>query len=160
MRRDSKLSSVLHLLLHMAHKGEPLTSEALAGFLDTNPVLVRRTLAGLRERGYVGSGKGHGGGWVVTADLHRVTLRDIYEAVGSPAIFAMGNRVDNPACLVEQAVNGALAEAFADAEALLIERFANVTLAELSERFNAQYAQQHVQPQHVHHQGANHEHKP
>jgi DNA-binding IscR family transcriptional regulator len=149
MRRDSKLSSILHLLLHMAHSARPLTSEELAGFLDTNPVLVRRTLAGLRERGYVGSGKGHGGGWVVTADLRQVTLRDIYEAVGSPAVFAMGNRVEHPECLVEQAVNQSLASAFEEAEALLIERLSNVTLAELSERFNAQYAQ---------HRGGHHEH--
>ncbi|WP_230024820.1 Rrf2 family transcriptional regulator [Massilia sp. Bi118] len=148
MRRDSKLSSILHLLLHMAHSERPLTSEELAGFLDTNPVLVRRTLAGLRERGYVGSGKGHGGGWVVTADLQQVTLRDIYEAVGSPTVFAMGNRMDNPECLVEKAVNQSLASAFEEAEALLIQRLSNVTLAELSERFNAEYAQ---------HRGGNHE---
>jgi len=151
MRRDSKLSSVLHLLLHMAHSDRPLTSDELAGFLQTNPVLVRRTLAGLRERGYVGSGKGHGGGWIVTADLGRVTLRDIYEAVGSPTVFAMGNRVDHPECLVEKVVNQSLASAFDDAEALLINRFAGVTLAELSERFNAQYAQ---------HRGARHDHHP
>ena len=151
MRRDSKLSSVLHLLLHMAHSDRPLTSDELAGFLQTNPVLVQRTLAGLRERGYVGSGKGHGGGWIVTADLGRVTLRDVYEAVGSPTVFAMGNRVDHPECLVEKVVNQSLASAFDDAEALLISRFAGVTLAELSERFNAQYAQ---------HRGARHDHHP
>ncbi|WP_313704625.1 Rrf2 family transcriptional regulator [Massilia sp.] len=156
MRRDSKLSSVLHLLLHMAHSDRPLTSDELAGFLQTNPVLVRRTLAGLRERGYVGSGKGHGGGWVVTADLGRVTLRDIYEAVGSPTVFAMGNRVDHPECLVEKVVNQSLASAFDDAEALLISRFAGVTLAELSERFNAQYAQ----PQYAQHRGDHHVHHP
>jgi len=149
MRRDSKLSSVLHLLLHMAHSDRPLTSDELAGFLHTNPVLVRRTLAGLRERGYVGSGKGHGGGWVVTADMATVTLRDIYDAVGAPTVFAMGNRVEEPSCLVERVVNQSLASAFDEAEALLIQRFAGVTLAELSERFNAQYA---------HHRGAHHVH--
>jgi len=134
--------------MHMAHSGAPLTSEQLARFLHTNPVLVRRTLAGLRERGYVASGKGHGGGWVLSADLREITLRDIYEAVGSPAVFAMGNRVDHPTCLVERAVNDSLADAFADAEALLIARLADVTLAELSERFKQQYAQ---------YQGAHHE---
>jgi DNA-binding IscR family transcriptional regulator len=151
MRTDSKLSSILHLLLHMAHSDRPLTSEELAGFLHTNPVLVRRTLAGLRERGYVGSEKGHGGGWVVRADLRRVTLRDIYEAVGSPTVFAMGNRVEQPDCLVERVVNESLAEALAEAEALLIARFSQVTLAALSERFNAQYAQ---------HGGTRHAHRP
>lgn len=142
MRTDSKLSSILHLLLHMAHSDRPLTSEALAGFLHTNPVLVRRTLAGLRERGYVASEKGHGGGWVVSADLRRVTLRDVYEAVGSPTVFAIGNRVEQPGCLVEQVVNQSLADALAEAEALLLDRFAQVTLAELSERFNALYSKQ------------------
>ena len=144
MRTDSKLSSILHLLLHMAHSDRPLTSEELAGFLRTNPVLVRRTLAGLRERGYVASEKGHGGGWVVAADLRRVTLRDVYEAVGSPTVFAIGNRVEQPGCLVEQVVNQSLADALAEAQALLLARFAQVTLAELSERFNAQYPKQGV----------------
>ena len=149
MRRDSKLSSILHVLLHMAHADRPFTSDELAGFLDTNPVLVRRVLAGLRERGYVGSDKGHGGGWTITCDLRRVTLRDIYEAVGSPTVFAMGNRSEQPECLVERAVNDALSSAFDEAEALLIERFKDVTLADLSTRFNDEYAK---------HKGASHAH--
>ena len=149
MRRDSKLSSILHLLLHMAHSDRSLTSDELAGFLQTNPVLVRRTLAGLRERGYVGSVKGHGGGWVITADLHQVTLRDIYTSVGSPVVFAMGNRDEHPDCLVEKVVNEALTSAFDEAEALLISRFADLTLADLSARFNAQYAR-HGEDHHEH----------
>jgi DNA-binding IscR family transcriptional regulator len=141
MRRDSKLSSILHLLLHMAHSKRPLTSDELAAFLQTNAVLVRRTLAGLRERGYVGSEKGHGGGWIITADLHQVTLRDIYTSVGSPAVFAMGNRDPHPQCLVERVVNDSLTSAFDEAEALLIARFSDVTLADLSNRFNSQYGE-------------------
>lgn len=149
MRRDSKLSSILHLLLHMAHHKRPYTSDELASFLQTNPVLVRRTLAGLRERGYVGSEKGHGGGWIITADLNQVTLRDIYASVGSPAIFAMGHRDAHPACLVERVVNQSLTSAFDEAQALLIGRLAEVTLADLSARFSAQYPD-HGASQHVH----------
>jgi DNA-binding IscR family transcriptional regulator len=141
MKRDSKLSSILHLLLHMAHSKRPLTSDELASFLQTNPVVVRRTLAGLRERGYVGSEKGHGGGWVITADLHDLTLHDVYVSVGSPTVFAMGNRTDHPDCLVEKVVNQSLTNAFDEAETLLVRRLADVTLADLSERFNAQYTE-------------------
>lgn len=125
----------------MAHSRRPLTSDELAAFLQTNAVLVRRTLAGLRERGYVGSEKGHGGGWIITADLHQVTLRDIYTSVRSPAVFAMGNRDPHPQCLVERVVNDLLITAFDEAEALLIARFSDVTLADLSNRFNAQYGE-------------------
>lgn len=91
----------------------------------------------------------HGGGWVIIADLRQVTLRDVYEAVGSPTVFAMGNRVDHPECLVEKVVSQSLAKAFDEAEALLIRRLADVTLAELSEQFNAQY-KQHRGDHHAH----------
>lgn len=149
MKRDSKLSSVLHVLLHLAHSDRPMTSEQMAAMLGTNPVLVRRVLAGLRERGYISSERGHGGGWSITCDLSKVTLRDIYDAVGAPTVFAMGNRNEHSSCLVEQAVNASLAGAFAEAEALLVERLGQVTLADLSRDFNGRYAiHLHGKPHH------------
>lgn len=55
------MSGVLHVLLHMAEADGPITSERLAMMMGTNPVVVRRTMAGLRDLGLVASGKGHGG---------------------------------------------------------------------------------------------------
>ena len=94
-------------------------------------------MSGLRDQGYVKSEKGHGGGWTLACDLARVTLRDVYEALGRPSLLAIGNRSDAPECLVEQAVNSALDQAFEDAEALLLARFGEVTLAALSADFHA-----------------------
>ncbi len=132
MKRDSRLSGVLHVLIHMADPEGPVTSEVMARAMNTNPVVMRRTMAGLRKAGLVRSEKGHGGGWTLTCDLDKVTLRDIYHALGSPTLLAMGNRTEAPGCLVEQAVNRALGRAFDDAEAMLLERFGEVTLAELA----------------------------
>ncbi|MFD0986891.1 RrF2 family transcriptional regulator [Methyloligella solikamskensis] len=137
MKRDSKLSGVLHVLLHMAEEDGPVRSEMLAKAMCTNPVVVRRVLGGLREAGYVRSEKGHGGGWSIDRPLTEITLLDIYRALGSPALLAMGNRTESPGCAVEQAVNAALNDAFDDAEALLLSRFGEVTLAALSEDFHA-----------------------
>ncbi len=131
------MSGVLHVLLHMAEHEGPATSEVLAKAMDTNPVVIRRTMAGLRDQGYVRSEKGHGGGWTLACDLSKVTLRDIYAALGSPSLLAMGNRTEAPGCLVEQAVNAALDQAFDDAEALLLARLGEVTLAMLSADFHA-----------------------
>lgn len=136
MKRDSRLSGVLHVLLHMAEQGAAATSETLAKAMCTNPVVIRRIMAGLREQGYVRSEKGHGGGWTLACDLTGVTLRDVYSALGSPALLAIGNRTEMPGCLVEQAVNAALNQAFDDAEALLLGRLGDVTLAMLSADFH------------------------
>jgi Rrf2 family protein len=132
MQLDGRLSRMLHILIHMAQHDGPMTSETAAAMLHTNPVVVRRTMAGLREAGYVSSVKGHGGGWTLARPLAEITMRDIYRAVGEPRIFAIGPADPAPQCLVEQAVNGSMASALQDAEALLIARLGEVTLAQIA----------------------------
>ena len=136
MRRDSRLSGVLHVLLHMAEMDGPVTSETMATIMGSNPAAIRRTMAGLREAGLVRSEKGHGGGWTIERPLSDITLGDIYASLDSPELFAMGNRTDAPGCLVEEAVNAALGSAFDEARALLLNRFAAVPLAQLSADFH------------------------
>lgn len=137
MRRDGRLSGVLHVLLHMAEQDGPVTSEVLARAMGTNAVVVRRTMAGLREQGFVRSEKGHGGGWTLARPLDGITLRDIYDALGRPSLFAIGHRTEAPGCLVEQAVNAALDRSLDEAETLLLARFGEVSLAMLSADFHA-----------------------
>jgi DNA-binding IscR family transcriptional regulator len=140
MNLDTRLSAILHILLHMAEYDRPVTSDLLAKAMQTNPVVVRRTMAGLRENGLVRSERGHGGGWSIACDLETVTLRDIHAALGGASLLAIGHRSAHPSCLVEQAVNDALGEAFADAEALLLARLGSVTLAQLSADFHRRMA--------------------
>lgn len=135
MKRDGKLSGMLHVLLHLADTDKAVTSERLAQMMSTNPVVIRRVMAGLRAQGLVQSEKGHGGGWRLGRPLVEVTLAEVYRAVGEPELFAMGNRTENPECLVEQAVNAAIDNALSDAEALLMQRFGEVTLAMLATDF-------------------------
>lgn len=137
MKQDSRLSGILHVLLHMAEHEGPSTSETLARAMQTNPVVIRRIMAGLRERGFVHSEKGHGGGWTMARKLSDVTLRDVYDALGAPALLAIGNRTENPDCLVEQVVNAALADSFQEAETLLLARFGDITLDMLHADFHA-----------------------
>ncbi|WP_132144818.1 Rrf2 family transcriptional regulator [Luteibacter rhizovicinus] len=140
MKKDTRLSDVLHVLLHMAEHDGPVTSDALAQSMRSNPAVVRRTMAGLRRQGLVHSSKGHGGGWTIARDLASVTLRDVYEALGSPPVFALGHRAENPHCLVEAAVNDAMKDTFDAARAILLGRLEEVTLAGLSATFHQRYA--------------------
>lgn len=131
MNKDTRLSDVLHVLLHMGQFDEPLTSEMLAKSMGTNPAVFRRTMASMREAGYVKSGKGHGGGWQLARPLDKITLLAVYEALGRPTLFAIGNRNEHPDCRVQKNVNAALSGTMAQAEALFIERFGQVTLDQL-----------------------------
>src|SRR6478735_11971644 len=137
MMFDARLSGPLPLLLHMAEFDAPVTSATLALAMRTNPVVVRRTMAGLRGQGYVTSERGHGGGWEIACDLRTTTLLDIYRALGSPTVIAFGRQGQDSSCLVERAVEAELSHARAEAEAVLLKRFREITLASLSEKFHS-----------------------
>lgn len=146
MRQDTRLSRVLHVLIHMEKHEKPATSDAIAAMLQTNPVVVRRTMAGLRDAGYVTSEKGHGGGWVLARPLAEITLLDIHKALGNPDMFSIGLSGDNPACVIEQSVNVALADAMTEARALLLDRFGKITLADLARESFKRWAQSGHKP--------------
>ena len=154
MRRDTRLSGVLHVLLHMADAPGPMTSEVLADAMSTNPVVVRRILAALRTEGYVRSEKGHGGGWTLACDLSKVTLADIHAALGRPSLLALGHRTESPGCAVEAAVNATLGASFDAAEAFLRARLEEVTLAMLAREVRGRMKRRRSSPQH---RGAHHD---
>lgn len=128
MKRDSRLSIVLHGLLHMKAMGRPMTSAELAVCMDTNPVVVRRTMAGLRERGLVNSEKGHGGGWTIARPLGEISLLDIHESLGEPDVIGFSNKEESPGCLIEQAVNRELDATMEEMRAVYIARMRAITL--------------------------------
>lgn len=128
MARDTRLSDVLHVLLHMAQVDSALTSEVLARSMGTNPAVFRRMMSGLRDAGIVASEKGRGGGWSLSRSIDTLTLWDVYRALGEPTLFAIGSRKGNRDCLIERGVNAALGEAMRDAQTVLKARLQEVTL--------------------------------
>lgn len=133
-------------MLHMAENGQPMTSTDLAQCLHTNPVVVRRLMAGLRNAGFVVSGRGHGGGWVLAQPLANISLLDVHLAVGEP-LPGVDLPPKEPAgafpCLIEQAVQRALDASLRAAADLLMQRLAQVTLADLAADFR-QAMQRHA----------------
>lgn len=126
---------MLHVLIHMKDREGPLTSEHIAGMLQTTAPLVRRMMGGLRDIGIVTSTKGHGGGWRLARPLAEVTMLDIYEAVGAPALFALGPVQEAPTCLAEQAVDARLGNAFARAAEALRAELRATTLEQIAADF-------------------------
>jgi len=143
MRRDSRLSVALHALLHLEERGEPVTSEALGERMKTNPVVLRRTLGGLREAGIVSAAKGHGGGWVVARDLRTVSVGDVYEALGCANLFVIGPHDEEARCPLEQAVDRAVSTALEEAEAILLKRLHRMKVRSVLDEASAKRKAQH-----------------
>ena len=133
MKRDGKLFTALHILAHLAAPPlRPLTSEELAGCLHTHPVVIRRSLAGLREAGIVISAKGHGGGWTLAHPAMAISLGDVYVALGERGVLVPLQEPGIRSCLVEATVADALDGFYAEAETLLLRRLGAISLADLS----------------------------
>jgi DNA-binding IscR family transcriptional regulator len=124
---------MLHVLLHMDRQEGPLTSETIAGMLATNPGVIRRTMAGLREAGYVASEKGHGGGWSLLKPLEALSLWGVYEALGEPQLFAIGPSPDADNCPLESAADDALEAGLSIARNAFAIYLKHVTLRKLVE---------------------------
>lgn len=99
---------------------------------NTDPAFVRRTVAGLRERGWVSSSRRQGGGWRLPIPLSEINLLERYEALGSPRLLALARSEGAPRCLMEQAANAAVDAALAAAEASFRRSLAGATVAELA----------------------------
>lgn len=139
MKRNSRFSVALHVTAHLAQPEEHrATSEVLAAHLQTHPVVVRRTMAGLREAGLVVSLKGHGGGWALARPATDITLAQIYQALGEQLFASQAD--ESPGCLIEAAVNDALDQVHQDAEALLVARLGRITLHDLSTDVHRRFA--------------------
>jgi DNA-binding IscR family transcriptional regulator len=127
---------MLHVLIHMDKRGGKTTSETIALMLGTNPVVVRRTMAPLKHAGLVTSDGGAGGGWSLARAIHGVTVRDVYEALGSPAALSINVAVDHKTCPVEQAVVASLGAVFQRTEDFMLDRMGELTLGALAEHVN------------------------
>lgn len=132
MAQDVRLARLLHVLIHMHLRGGSTSSTILAQMLHTNPVVVRRTMAALRDVGYVASTGGRGGGWNLTRALDEITVHDVHVAISSASVFAFGPAEDNPQCPVEAVVNRFVGEAQHAAEQALLERLQGKRLSTLA----------------------------
>ena len=82
MTISSRFAVAVHILtLLETGRGEPLTSEYMAGSVNTNPSVVRRILTLLARAGLTRARMGAGGGTVLARPAGEITLRDVYRAV-------------------------------------------------------------------------------
>lgn len=134
MKRNSKLSIALHVLGHMAVKPEePFTSEHMAAFAATNPVVVRRTLGQLKNAGLVTSERGKSGGWKLTKAPGAISIADVYRALDEKLYVGNKGGDENPPhCAIEIGLAGAINAGLERAEIAFQQSIENTSLEDLA----------------------------
>ena len=134
MNTSSRFAVATHMLTLLAQNREataPVTSEYIAGSVNTNPVVIRRVLGALRAARLVASQGGNGGGWRLMRDPETITLRDVYRAVEDETLFPLHHRPPNPSCPVGRHIQHALTQHFTAATQAMEDELARTTIADV-----------------------------
>jgi len=132
MNTSCRFSVATHILTLLVFCGpDALTSEFIAGSVNTNPVVVRRLLARLRQARLVKSQGGPGGGWQLLRDPGELTLGEVYAAVEGGTLFPPSASEPNPKCPVGKNIQQALDGVLKDAQRALVATLTRTTLSQL-----------------------------
>jgi Rrf2 family protein len=132
MRTSCRFAMAVHVLAVLAYKeGDRVTSVALAGSINTNPVIVRRLLLALQQAKLVETCKGAGAGSRLSRSPQRINLAEVYRAVEADEPFASPSRKPNAACPVGHSIQATLDKIFTSAENALEKDLEKTTLADV-----------------------------
>ena len=130
---NTRFAVAVHVLTLLEQgRGEPVTSEYLAGSVNTNPSLIRRLLSELARAGITTSQMGTGGGALLAKPAQSITLLDVYRAVGDNVDVIPMHPGPNPRCLVGRNIQAVLETRIDAAERALRQELATTTIAELA----------------------------
>ncbi len=142
MAANSRFAVATHIMLTVATMksgahgtavgGDGLVcSSVIAASVNTNPVVVRRLVAELAKAGLVVSQQGKGGGVRLARPASRITLFDIYQAIGEDPVFAFNPNAPNPKCPLSVKMLGVLAPVFGDVQDAVRGSLRRTRLADL-----------------------------
>ncbi len=130
MNQNQRFAITIHALTLLASSSAPLTSEDIASSVDTNPVVIRRTMASLRAHGLVKSKSGAHGGWHLLRPAERIRLHEVYRALGGEDVLGI-HAHPNKYCRVGKHIKDSLQAVFAEAQAEMERSLGNHTIADV-----------------------------
>ncbi|MFF3956008.1 Rrf2 family transcriptional regulator [Streptomyces sp. NPDC001890] len=135
MAANSRLTIATHALAWLAlaqRRGqEVLTSEQVAASVNTNPVIIRRSLGDLRRAGLVEVRRGAGAGWRLAREPEGITLLEVYDAVDAQPPFGLHHTEPNLECPVGRGIRPALSGAYGQVERVMRRELANMSIADV-----------------------------
>lgn len=128
---NSRLAVSVHILsLIASHPDQAMSSEFIAGSVNTNPVVIRRLTGSLRQAGLLATTAGKSGA-MLTKRPEDITLLMIYRAVESKDNLFSMHEHPNPACPVGRNIQSTLDNTFMRAQRALEAELEAETLADV-----------------------------
>ena len=138
MASNSRVTIAAHALawLELARqRGRPsLTSDEIAASVNTNPVILRRSLGDLRRAGLVTARRGTGAGFALARPADDISMHDVWTAVGGPPLLALHHSEPNLECPVGHGIRPVLTEVYDEATAAFGATLARRTIADVLDR--------------------------
>jgi Rrf2 family protein len=135
MSANSRLTIAVHALAWMALARERgldrMTSDQVAASVNTNPVIIRRSLGDLHRAGLVEVRRGAGAGWSLAREPDAITLLDVYEAVDPEPLFALHRTEPNLDCPVGYGIRPALGQVYGGIDQTLRRELTRTSIADV-----------------------------
>ncbi|WP_433944445.1 Rrf2 family transcriptional regulator [Paenibacillus sp. SN-8-1] len=133
MAISSRFSVAVHILslLDLEKEGR-ITSEFIAGSVNTNPVVIRRIMSMLSRAGLVMTSAGVAGARLARP-LADITLLDVYRAVQvdiSDELFSIHSN-PNPECAVGRNIQSTLESSFTRAQNAMEQELSSITMEQV-----------------------------
>ena len=125
----------VHALVYLNHKDMVLSSEELAENICTNPARVRKVLSKLKKAGMVDTKEGMKGGYHMTADPRKVTLREICDALQLEIVTAAWKSGSlDMECLVASGMAGIMDGIYGEMDELCKKYLEKITVYDIDRR--------------------------
>ena len=128
---NQQFTFAVHILTALAFANETMDSQELATSVNTNPVVIRRILLGLRRAGLVETRTGKNGGARLGKKPAEISLLEIYDAVQRRPVIAVSERKAFKRCQVSCSMREIMCGVAAGAERAVREHLRGLTLQKL-----------------------------
>ncbi len=135
MQISSRFTIAIHVLTCMDYfKEERITSDFLAGSVQTNPVIIRKIMEQLKAAGMIEIRRGRGGA-SLSKSLQEITLYDVFHAVESLEDQTLFHFHENPntACPVGRNIHAGLDDKLESIQQAMEDRMKQISVGDVAE---------------------------
>jgi Rrf2 family protein len=142
MAANSQFAIAVHILAMLAKScDERIKSDYIAKSVNTNPVVIRRLLSTLYEKGLVVSQTGMCGGSCLTRGAQDISLLEVYRAVSTGEIFSLHPNTPDQNCSVGKNIQNVLEKVQSEIDEAIEEKLSKYTLQDVIEMVESERTQ-------------------